>query len=816
MPFVVGETIGPYRILEQLGRGGMATVFKAYHAALDRYVAIKALHPAFMEDPNFLARFQREARVVAKLEHPNIVPIYDFAEYEDRPYLVMKYIEGETLKARLNQGIIEQTELIQIVEAIGTGLFYAHQQGILHRDVKPSNVLLGFDNRVYLADFGLARIAQAGESTLSSDMMLGTPQYISPEQAMGLGDLDERTDIYSFGVMLYEMAVGQVPFSADTPFSIIHDHIYTPLPLPRLVNANVPETTERVLLKALAKERDDRYLDAVALANAFTQAVSVDFAVTSVAVPPPAPNATYIPEPEIPASTPPPETTNAKLEPSHPVETLAPQNVVSGPQLKPRRRFRWWYIPIGIILIIICCFCGIITYNSLGRGADNEIPSAEQLPGGPPPEPFQEQQSPPQGLDAPPLGDAQNQVGESPEDPDAWLDLALAYWSNGQPEEASGALNQALEFAGDSPDFYFNTASSLANMELWVASAHVYLRGIQRFHPGQVPPDLIDEFHEAAFWAAEYPEAARDIPLPAIAEVDVPMERVAQARHQFHSGHEGEAMGMIEEVLTQIEPGMPEALYLQSEIFYAWGDVQASFNNLFELQERDDTPEWIRDDIELILYDAILMRERAQEQVDADPENPFVYLPLYEAYLGVGLYNEAEDVLQQALSVAGADPIFALTAGEVAARNEAWLDAAQLYVVAGKLKPGTLSPELSEKIVEALYHGALEEGAPEVFGEMEMYLPEDGRGILRNAYRDALIARYKLHYENSDEAKALIEDVVGRTPNLALPRLIQAEIYLFADDIPQSEAILLELQGSRTASPWVLKETQFMLEQIKP
>ena len=101
MPFVVGENIGPYRILEQLGRGGMATVFRAYHASLDRYVAIKALHPAFMEDPNFIARFQREARVVAKLEHPNIVPIYDFSEYEGRPYLVMKYIEGETLKARL-------------------------------------------------------------------------------------------------------------------------------------------------------------------------------------------------------------------------------------------------------------------------------------------------------------------------------------------------------------------------------------------------------------------------------------------------------------------------------------------------------------------------------------------------------------------------------------------------------------------------------------------------------------------------------------------------------------------------------------------
>ena len=184
MPFAAGETVGQYRIIEQLGQGGMATVFKAYHPLLDRFVAIKALHPAFREDPNFLARFQREARVVAKLDHPNIVPIYDFAESEGRPYLVMKFIEGETLKARLENGPLPNNEILSIVEAVGAALSYAHQQGVLHRDIKPSNVLLATDGQIYLADFGLARIAQAGESTLSSDMMLGTPQYISPEQAL--------------------------------------------------------------------------------------------------------------------------------------------------------------------------------------------------------------------------------------------------------------------------------------------------------------------------------------------------------------------------------------------------------------------------------------------------------------------------------------------------------------------------------------------------------------------------------------------------------------------------------------------------------
>jgi tRNA A-37 threonylcarbamoyl transferase component Bud32 len=269
MTFTIGENVGAYRIVEQLGQGGMATVFKAYHAALDRYVAIKVMHAAFKEEANFLARFQREARVVAKLEHPNIVPIYDYAEHNGSPYLVMKFIEGETLKARLARGPLSPAETCRIVEAVGAGLDCAHRQGILHRDIKPSNVMLARDGGIYLADFGLARIAMAGESTLSTDSMLGTPHYMSPEQAKGVKDLDAGTDIYSLGVMLYELMVGRVPYSADTPFAIIHDHIFTPLPMPRAVNSNVSEAVERVLLKALAKERADRYPDVASLVKAF-------------------------------------------------------------------------------------------------------------------------------------------------------------------------------------------------------------------------------------------------------------------------------------------------------------------------------------------------------------------------------------------------------------------------------------------------------------------------------------------------------------------------------------------------------------------
>ena len=339
MSFNPGEQVGPYRIMEQLGQGGMATVYKAYHPSLDRYVAIKVLHQAFLEDPNFHARFQREARVVARLEHPNIVPIHDYAEHEKRPYLVMKFIEGETLKARLQSKTLSPDEIERIVEAVGAGLHYAHKQGILHRDIKPSNVILSKDGQIYLADFGLARIAQSGESTLTSDMILGTPQYISPEQALAKKELDEGTDIYSFGVMIYEMVVGCVPFSADTPFSVIHDHIYTSLPLPTSVNPKVSPAVERVLLKALAKDRPDRYADIASMVQAFKEAWKSQnksavgaFRLESggaVTVAPSAMDST-------PAAVP--------AEP-------APATEIQ----KPRRRPRWGWIIAGVI-ILLCFF----------------------------------------------------------------------------------------------------------------------------------------------------------------------------------------------------------------------------------------------------------------------------------------------------------------------------------------------------------------------------------------------------------------------------------------------------------------------------
>jgi serine/threonine protein kinase len=272
MPFTPGETVGPYRIIEEVGQGGMATVFKAYHPALDRYVAVKVLAPAFKNDRNFLSRFHREARIVARLDHPNIIPIYDYAEHEGTPYLVIRYVEGKTLKEVLRGGLLPPRQVLVIVRPVAEALAYAHTQGVLHRDIKPSNIIIGDDGRIYLTDFGLARMMQADVSTSSQDAIIGTPQYISPEQGKG-EPVGTHSDIYSLGIVLFEMLTGRVPFSTNSPYAVIHDQIYTPPPLPSSINPDISPGLDWVLLKALAKDPSARFENATNLLGAVERAI---------------------------------------------------------------------------------------------------------------------------------------------------------------------------------------------------------------------------------------------------------------------------------------------------------------------------------------------------------------------------------------------------------------------------------------------------------------------------------------------------------------------------------------------------------------
>lgn len=262
-----GKVLGKYELVERVGRGGMAEVYKAYHAALDRYVAIKVLHPFLSDDPEFKERFEGEARNVARLKHPNIVQVYDFEFDPNRAlyYMVMEHIEGTTLRARLTslgtqKQLLPVDEGLYIVRCVAQALAYAHQQGMVHRDIKPANVLMETDNRIVLTDFGIARIV-SGPNVTASGSMVGTPTYMAPEQGLGHPG-DHRSDIYSLGIVLYQLLTGVPPFDADTPVALILKHINEPLPAPSVYNPEIPEGLEQILYKALTKTPEERYQSA--------------------------------------------------------------------------------------------------------------------------------------------------------------------------------------------------------------------------------------------------------------------------------------------------------------------------------------------------------------------------------------------------------------------------------------------------------------------------------------------------------------------------------------------------------------------------
>jgi serine/threonine protein kinase len=273
MENLIGQTIAQYRIIEQIGQGGMATVYKAYQPSLDRYVAFKVLPEYYVHDRTFLARFQREAKVIANLSHPHILPVYDFGQVGNLTYIVMQYIEGGTLKDIMGRPI-SLSQMAHFADQIATALDYAHQRGVLHRDVKPGNILLEEGRRVLLTDFGLAKMVEGAVQLTGSGVGVGTPTYMSPEQGQGLA-VDARTDVYALGIILYEMVTGRAPYQAETPMAVVIKHISAPLPLPRSFNPNLPEGVERVILKTLAKNKEERYASAGQMVSALHQALAV-------------------------------------------------------------------------------------------------------------------------------------------------------------------------------------------------------------------------------------------------------------------------------------------------------------------------------------------------------------------------------------------------------------------------------------------------------------------------------------------------------------------------------------------------------------
>jgi len=324
---LVGTRLGKYEIHAEIGRGGMGAVYKGYDPALDRYVAVKVLAPHLVWEKEFVQRFVREARAAARLKHSGIVTIYDVGQEGGWYYFVMEYLEGETLNEFVgHRGRLLPVEVIRILRPLADALDYAHHRGLVHRDVKPGNVIVGPEGPVTLTDFGIARAAQETRLT-ATGTIVGTPEYMSPEQVRGLA-AGARSDQYSLAVMAYELLSGQVPFDADSTLALLHMVVYEPPPLICQACPDLPAGVDAVLNKALSKDPGDRYATCSAVVDALDRALAgeeVEKAPTLVMQPPaPSPVVAETVKLSEPSVEPEDVVEPAPVAPSEPPESKAP------------------------------------------------------------------------------------------------------------------------------------------------------------------------------------------------------------------------------------------------------------------------------------------------------------------------------------------------------------------------------------------------------------------------------------------------------------------------------------------------------------
>ena len=353
----------------------------ARQRSMNRNVALKFLPAVFLNDNSYLQRFEREVKIVARLEHRNIVPVYDYGEFDQQPYIAMRYMPAGSVEELLAKGNVPLARVASIIEQVASALDYAHQTGILHRDLKPSNILLDDGGGVFITDFGIAQILSEGSGKITTQGAIGTPSYMSPEQAQG-EPLDGRSDVYSLGVMLFELLTGRRPFESDTPYSIAVMHVTTPAPSPREIVPGISADLEAVIMRALRKAPEERYASAGALASAVRAAI--------------ADSAVYEDKPDVPQSRPAgvltaegvssPKTTPGSM-PAAPLP--AHDSSQASPPLRRRlgrRRMSFSVAAGGLLgcaLLTCLMLLAVLAFGFLTRNTRPDVPATELSAAGP-------------------------------------------------------------------------------------------------------------------------------------------------------------------------------------------------------------------------------------------------------------------------------------------------------------------------------------------------------------------------------------------------------------------------------------------------
>lgn len=352
---LVGQTLlDRYEVLGLIGEGGMATVYRARDTRLKRDVAVKVMLPALIRDLTVRKRFEHEAQTIANLRHPNILTVYDYGQTDDgRLYLVVDYVEGGTLQDRL-EGPLPPEKVVEIVAQVADALDYAHRQGLIHRDVKPNNILIDREGRPLLADFGLAKPIQTDKNLTADGVMMGTPNYMAPEQALGLS-IDGRADVYALGVMLFELLTGQHPYTGQTSIGVILKHVSEPMPSLTALNPDIPPALEQIVERATLKSPEGRYQRAADMACALRAALSPDAAAPASSGPPPPP---------------------ATLVSS--VQVLESASSAAAPVLRPwHRQAKVWGVLSALLALAAVVSLILSGVLSGGKGSTDKVPTAK-------------------------------------------------------------------------------------------------------------------------------------------------------------------------------------------------------------------------------------------------------------------------------------------------------------------------------------------------------------------------------------------------------------------------------------------------------
>ncbi|MDK1117269.1 MAG: tetratricopeptide repeat protein [Anaerolineae bacterium] len=715
---LIGQTLGGYRIVSQIGQGGMATVYKAYQPSLDRYVALKVL-PSYLseQDESFAIRFEREAKSIAKLRHPNILMVHDSGEHQGINYIVLEYVDAGTYKEFLSSRP-DFTQAATLLSQVAKALDYAHEQKVIHRDVKPSNILLPKTDWALLTDFGLATMV-GGSFLTQSGMTVGTPAYISPEQGRG-EKVGKESDIYSLGVILYELATGAVPFTAETPMAVVIKHMLEPLPMPSSKNPNITEPLERIILKAMAKEPENRFSRSGDLAAALEEFLKTTDSFPTMAR---TPGVAVIAASE--AAT---EVDNQGL-PINPLPSTV--EAINAKPAKQKKPVRYWPLlgALGGLFVIgaALLLTGVIPIDDLNFiGQPLETRSLEQI---------QTDTDPnlANGDFGTVIDDLISALEQDPTNQEIALDLAKAYYTNGDFDQADDAIQDALAINPDeawvqeSAGWHYlemeDYEKAITHFEMAIAKGgdessakqglagayqglgqsdiaieiledslngygeddpFVYENlGLQYLEMGEYKKaedafrtalEIEPEFFSSWWNLAEVYKFQDDLP-GAISIIEEGLEENPDSHELNESlgwmyldnGENNQAIGAFERAI-ELDPDLSMPYAILADLYYEMGQTDRAFTFLEDaLQKFPD---------QSLLFEAMgLLHQNSGDEkksisffktaIDLDPHNSWAKISLAWAYLNTGQSEGVEDLLNNAVKNSGQDPWIFEAVGEI-------------------------------------------------------------------------------------------------------------------------------------------------------